>query len=43
MITLMPMKAATAATRLSRASFHTRICDGLRRTFFKDVRVNERD
>ena len=39
MITLLPMKAATAATRLSRASFYSRIRDG---RMPRPVKVGER-
>ena len=39
MITLLPMKAATVATRLSRASFYNRIREGL---MPRPVKVGER-
>jgi prophage regulatory protein len=39
MVTLLPMKAATAATRLSRASFYNRIRAGL---MPRPVKVGER-
>lgn len=39
MITLLPLKKATAATRLSRASFYNRIRDG---RMPKPVKVGER-